>query len=384
MTISTHLILVSAQQIPNLTPILDEALRPKKVIMLVSGDMQERSKALENIFKPRGISVEQHPVDNPWDAGGISELIDRIIHPYPPGSIALNATGGTKLMSIAAYEAFYTANRPIFYVHPEKDCLLWLNSDQPPHLLEDRLKLKDYLTAYGAAKVVPQPHGVKPEIKSLTNNLIQDIENYADALVMLNALAAQAKGTLRVRIENSQHASHAFSELLTLFADAGLCRLDNDDKLMFPDETARFLVNGGWLEQHCYSLCQKLKTKIPVQDVACGINLTRLHGNKEVPNEIDVAMLADNHLYMIECKTKRFNLQDQINSETADVLYKLNTLRTLYGGSQARAMFVSFNKLKKTTRDRAKDLKIEICSHTELKRLEQILHNWLQPTRQLL
>jgi hypothetical protein len=55
MTINTRLILVSAQPIPNLTPILDDTLRPNKVVMLVSPDMQERSKALENIYKPRGI-----------------------------------------------------------------------------------------------------------------------------------------------------------------------------------------------------------------------------------------------------------------------------------------------------------------------------------------
>jgi hypothetical protein len=51
MTITTHLILVSAQPIPNLTPILDDSLRPRKVVMLVSPDMQERSKALENIYR---------------------------------------------------------------------------------------------------------------------------------------------------------------------------------------------------------------------------------------------------------------------------------------------------------------------------------------------
>ncbi|WP_084675432.1 Card1-like endonuclease domain-containing protein [Methylomicrobium agile] len=65
MTISTHLILVSAQPIPNITPILDDSLRPQKVVMLVSPDMTERSQALENIFKPRGIRIERCTIDNP-------------------------------------------------------------------------------------------------------------------------------------------------------------------------------------------------------------------------------------------------------------------------------------------------------------------------------
>jgi hypothetical protein len=75
MTLTTHLILVSAQPIPNLTPILDDRLKPKKVIMLVSADMHERSLALENIYKPRGISVERHLINDPWDANNISDQI---------------------------------------------------------------------------------------------------------------------------------------------------------------------------------------------------------------------------------------------------------------------------------------------------------------------
>lgn len=55
MNIATHLILVSDQPIPNITPILDEETKPKKVIMLISENMQERVRALENIFRPRGV-----------------------------------------------------------------------------------------------------------------------------------------------------------------------------------------------------------------------------------------------------------------------------------------------------------------------------------------
>jgi hypothetical protein len=44
---------------------LDDAIKPRKVLMLVSGDMRERAKALENIFKPRGIDVESCAIADP-------------------------------------------------------------------------------------------------------------------------------------------------------------------------------------------------------------------------------------------------------------------------------------------------------------------------------
>jgi hypothetical protein len=76
MNITTHLIMVSTQPISNLTPILDDTLHPKKVVMLVSPVMQERSKALENICKPRGISVERCLIENPWDADRIRDQVE--------------------------------------------------------------------------------------------------------------------------------------------------------------------------------------------------------------------------------------------------------------------------------------------------------------------
>lgn len=381
MKLAAHLILVSAQPIPNLTPMLDDAIKPQKVIMLVSDDMREQGKALEKLYKEQlRLSVEWQNVPDPWNAQAISEQVDQLIRAYPQDAIALNATGGTKLMSIAAYEAFYTANRPVFYIHPEQGCLLWLNSDLAPQPLADRLKIKSYLTAYGATSVDPQPHGIPPEVKALTQDLINGIEIYSPALSTLNALAIQARDTLKAKIELRHDDCRSLNELIERFAQAGQCQR-NGHELSFPNEEARFMVNGGWLEQHCYGICRKLASRLPIQDIACSINLTRLQGKQSVPNEIDLAMLTENRLYVVECKTKRFSEHDKKHSESADVLYKLNTLRNLYGGSQARAMLISFNKLGKNTRERAKDLKIEVCNHIELKRLEQKLQEWLTTKR---
>ncbi|PPD02741.1 MAG: hypothetical protein CTY29_12010 [Methylobacter sp.] len=148
MKLTTHLILVSGQPIPNITPMLDEAIKPQKVLMLVSDDMLGRASALENIFKPRGIDVQQQRIADPWDANHISDTILDLLLDYVEGEIALNATGGTKLMSIAAYEAFRSINAPIYYVHPEQDRLLWLSPKLPARVggpvetqgLPDRLR----------------------------------------------------------------------------------------------------------------------------------------------------------------------------------------------------------------------------------------------------
>jgi hypothetical protein len=378
MLISTHLILVSAQPIPNLTPILDDKLRPKQVIMLVSPDMQERSIALENIFKPKGISVQRCLINDPWDAGQISDQVLDIITHYPKGGIALNATGGTKLMSIAAYEVFRSENLPIFYIHPEQDKLIWLSPKQPAIALSNRLKIEDYLTAYGASSVViPDRTGVPEPLRQLAQHLITDIDRYAGELGALNYLAYQANNPqLTSQIEDGPQTKPQLWELLDLFVAAGLCTI-NGHNLRFMDESARFNANGGWLEMYTYACCLNLKKSCGIQDVAGNIIINRQPaGRAVVKNEIDIGLIKANRLHLIECKTKQFK-----EDKDADILYKLDSLRDLMGGLQGRAMLVSFNNLDKTSRARAKELNIKLCCQSELKNLQHHLQHWLTSER---
>lgn len=377
MKIAAHLILVSAQPIPNLTPMLDEEIKPKKVLMLVSPDMRDRAQALENIFKPRGIAVQHYVINDPWDATQISDTVFGILDKFPDGEIALNATGGTKLMSIAAYEAFRLADAPIYYVHPELDRLLWLSPKQPSHELADRLKLKDYLTAYGAEQVeIPDTgQSVTPAIQALTKDILSGIERYADELATINYYALKADNPLlRVEIEQGPQSKPLLWELMERFEQAGVCRI-NGHTLQFPDESSRFIANGGWLEMHTYLICTRLKKECAIQDVACNITIQRQPAGKTtVKNEIDVGLIHNNRLHLIECKTKRFE-------KDADVLYKLDSLRDLIGGLQGRAMLVSFNTLDKSSRARAKELNIALCCKTELTSLRQHLQSWLANQR---
>ncbi len=378
MTITTHLILVSAQPIPNLTPILDDTLRPQKVVMLVSPDMQERSKALENIYKPRGISVERCLIENPWDAGRIRDQVeDLLLTQYPDGGIALNATGGTKLMSIAAYEAFRSCQLPVFYIHPEHDRLIWLSPKLPDVDLSDRLKLEDYLMAYGSPVDKLDRTGVKESIRQLTQQLLKEFDRYANELGTLNYLALKADNPqLTSEIEAGPLSRPDLWELLELFEAAGLCKI-NGQSLRFADENARFTANGGWLEMHTYALCLNLKKALCIQDVGCNITIKRQQaGRAAIKNEIDIGLIKANRLHLIECKTQRFK-----DDKDADVLYKLDSLRDLIGGLQGRAMLVSFNSLDKTSRARARELNIQLCCQTELRNLQHHLQTWLTNER---
>ncbi|MGZ8094749.1 MAG: Card1-like endonuclease domain-containing protein [Methylosarcina sp.] len=378
MSVRIHLILVSAQAVPNLTPVLDDNFKPGKVIMLVSSDMRQRADWLEAVIKKRGVSTERWPIDDPWDIEHIRDRVFDLLSKQPQNSVALNATGGTKPMSIAAYEAFRLLEQPIFYVHPEQDRIIWMYpSNQPGRELAHRIKLPEFMQAYGA-HIVQQGSklGVPRHYRDLTEILISRVDDYEKPLRILNYHAAQAENRLTAEFKGNETSDSKLRSLLGLFIDAGLLTV-NKSRLLFPNEDARFFVNGGWLEHHVYGQCLNLKTLHGIQDIGRGIQVERLHKNHPVKNEIDVAFLKDNRLHLIECKTKVFTGNNPAHGDGAQTLYKLDTLKDL-GGLQARTMLVSFTRPKPHDLQRAGDLGIAVCCHRELSNLKERLQAWIK------
>ena len=377
MTIKTHLILVSAQAVPNITPVLDERFKPREVVLLVSPDMALRAEWLEHIYNKRGVKSRRWLINNAYDIEQIRDTVLELLTEYEDGSLALNATGGTKPMSIAAYEVFRDLKQPIFYVHPEEDRVIWLYpSKQAGHDLADRIKLPEFLQAYGA-KVTGQGDtlGVPAVYRDLTEEIITRIAYYSKALGSLNYLAQKATGSLIVELDTQQVKDNFLADLIALFSDNKLLRLEKN-RLIFASEEDRFYVNGGWLEQHVYGQCLNIKKQTGIQDIGRSVQVDRQHQGKPVRNELDITFLKDNRLYIIECKTKNFKDKDQ--GAGADTLYKLDTLKDLLGGLQAKSMLISVTQPSEFVVQRAGDLKIALCCHKELSYLPEKLLAWIK------
>ncbi|MGH8557189.1 MAG: hypothetical protein ACRESZ_06945 [Methylococcales bacterium] len=112
----------------------------------------------------------------------------------PDEDLALNVTGGTKPMAIAAYQAFIAAGKPIYYVHPEQDRLIRLHpSGQAARDLENRLKLEPFFLAHGALlKARNAAFGVRDDLFDVCREIVFGVDQYQDALKSLNWLASGA------------------------------------------------------------------------------------------------------------------------------------------------------------------------------------------------
>ena len=373
----THLLLISKQVIPNLTPLLDPEIKPEAVIMLVSKDMQKRAEWLQKILLPQGIKCRVVEIDDAYDIQSIGHKVYELI--IENDGLVLNATGGTKLMSIAAYEEFRSENLPIYYVHPESDLMIWMHDkEQKSHQIADRIKLDKFLVAHGATVTSLSQQKPKTEEIELADRVIHELAYFRRAVTEINFLAQKAKNTLTspkisdINISNTD----AFDDLIDLFTRNGYLT-QRDGRLIFSREENRFFVNGGWIEHWVYDKVREFgKQAVFVHDTASNIKIERyLNRGKPVRNEIDAAFLYNNRLHIIECKTRKLKLEDTAG---ADTLYKLETLKPIMGGLQARAMLVSLLDVPDRDRTRAAELNISICSGEQLKNFDEHLKKFVK------
>ena len=368
-----HVCIVSDQPIPNYVPVLDNTFRPREVILLVTGKMQQKAAALEQTLKTRcGVKTRQIAIASEYD---MQEMEDKVLGELialdeAKENIALNLTGGTKLMAIAAYRTFHDAGYPAFYFTATSNEVLLLDDNERLTLQPPKIKIEDYLRLHGyqiAANNQVQ-RSVPRERQAIGEELIQRQQYFTQAISALNGIISEGRSKNRKTLTFVKNRNWgAFNELLELFASHGLLKTDGD-KITFADEDSLRYVSGGWLEECTYHIAASLPD---IQDIALNVQIENA-GNPHQPNELDIAILSHNILFVLECKTANLKADEK----TQNALYKLETLKKL-GGLRTQTAFISYRELPRETRDRAKGANIEIIEQNDLQGFKTLLKKWM-------
>lgn len=382
MLFRTHLLLVHDSLIPNITPSLDPRFRPGEVCLLAAPAMHAETNRLTRLLRDTGIAVSEWPISDPWDIEHVRERVLAFVDHRLGEGIVLNVSGGTLPMSLAAYEVFRSADQPVYYVHPTNDHIVWLHPNERKAFdLADRIRLPAFLAAHDLRMTNVVRQGITEQLRTLTATLVEEVERFAGPLATLNwyAAAASRRDSLLSPPVSTEHLQRPdLAELLNLFANNGVLQVDAQQRLVFASDAARFYANGGWLEEHVFGVISRLRREIPtIQDLGRSLTVEWDEEGSPVKNEIDVVFLANNRLYLIECKTKRFDTDQSPESQSAATLYKLETLRTHLGGDEARAMLVSYRGIGTHARERARELDIEVCEGGGLGNLVRLLSGWI-------
>lgn len=377
MRFDTHLCLVSAQATPNLSPVLDPNFCPSRVVLVVSPDMEQRANWLKTVLKNHQVLVEELNIADAYDFNGCWETICEWLGKQPSQQVALNVTGGTKIMAMAAQDVFREESSPVFYVNVESDQVIRIDQRELSFDLPTKIKLREYLEVHGYG-VVGKP--VKPEISASMRDFISRLAyesgRLGNAFGKLNWLAQQAKKSLKSPVLDSHDLdSRSLDELTSMFANEGLLERQQD-RLVFPSEEDRQFVNGGWLEMLVYQSLAQLAPEIGIADYAIGLEVEAADGKTK--NELDAACIYRNTLHMIECKSANLAKNEEGKVGATDALYKIEALRKM-GGLRTKALLVDYRGgLSGHDKSRAAQMGIEILSGSKLRDIKGELKRWIR------
>jgi len=371
----THLCLVSAQATPNLLPVLDERWRPQRVVLATTPEMKKAADALATVLRTHcsGLKVEQLPLDDAYDYTALWAQFCDFLSREGDRDVALNVTGGTKLMAVAAQDVFAQMAKPAFYVNVATDQVISLGEQGRSDPLIARLKVNELLRAHGFEVKMAERPQVRAEQRDVCARLIDHSISHGHALGQINSLASRARSVadLAVPLDPPLRHSAPLNALLALFEDAGQLSVRND-VVSFPDETSRRFVNGGWIELHVYQTLRDLQPRLKISDIAMNVDV--VNPVSRTRNEIDAAFLHRNTLYLIECKSANLEGAGITGDEKAtEVIYKMESLLKL-GGLRTRGMIVDYRgKLSSSpaNMERAKQARISVASGPQLRRLAE-------------
>lgn len=380
-----HVAIVSDQTLANLIPALME--RPDKVYLICSEGMAQRSadKRLAALLKREAIAVEVKHGAPDVGLKRIHEfafdLVGEIKAAHPGAEIVLNATGGTKLMSMGFVDMFRGEASRIIYTDTAHRRIEILPDGKQravePEPMKDVLDVPEYLAAQGFrfSKAVSddpawceQAAGRKSASKYLGRNALA-IQDFIGAINRSANTALGDGDTLVEPVQSLGRVGKRWADALRELVGSGTLQWSEErpEAVAFVnDEAARFL-RGGWLEEYAWHIVKDERVFDARMSVAGS-----WENMKKGSNEFDVLACNGNQLLFIECKTLRYR-----DGNDNDIAYKVDSL-----GQDARGLFgqtwlLSAREPSQVLDERARQAGIRVIGPQSLPKLKDIVREWM-------
>ena len=197
-----HICLVSEQTLPNYLGTVVPDATPKNVHLVVTDRMKDRADILEKALRFRGYAVTQYPLAS-QEANDMIDVLDNI-YEKTGSSVAINVTGGTKIMALNAVGWANIQDVPpfLFYVDTDNRKILQIDGHSSQYALTTKLKLKELLKAGAGANIIKQDNSAVRE-RDLLEKLVQVFLKNKTALELFNKCAKEAENSLYTDMPSS-------------------------------------------------------------------------------------------------------------------------------------------------------------------------------------
>lgn len=293
--------LVSRQTMPNYLGF--RLVEPDVMVYLYT---EEEKSALNHLKKVIHTKERLFEVDA-YDPETVRDSIRRICEEETENELFLNLTGGTKIMALAAFEAFRECEGGSFYINTESNGVIWFGDAKiKKETLKECEDCGVYLRLYG--------HEILDEDKPKNLDLAREIgEHFDKYMALLEILKKLGAGNILQNIALAKEAREFMVRIGGFVYDAG------KREIQIRDRSILNYLMGGWLEEYVYDMLKKRGFR----DVRLGVRL-KGYGQGNAKQEIDVLGLWKNRLFLFECKTGKWNQYS---------VHRIEALREIVGGT---------------------------------------------------
>jgi hypothetical protein len=312
--------IISDQPIPNLLFIRQYSI-DGDFHFFISTEKMEEKKSADYLIQTIGLSSTQFKkiIVSVNDVEGIKNKLQEL-KLDGNNEYIVNITGGTKLVSLIVGQyvsTHFAHNSALFYLHIGNPSVISVQNKIDVHPVNPNYQfdLSEYIHA----------HGFDFTTSTSMNS------SFSRSADLMNRLIQTKHGIVQVK------------ELANAHTDVDLTIEE------------RMYLTGRWLEEWVYYFLIR-RIGIPENQIGIGIEL-RHRSTKKIGTgnqEIDVAFLYRNKLYLIECKAIR---QAKI-SEYSQYLYKISSFSRNLGLS-AHPILLMPVKIQKTGSDHSRRLNID-------------------------
>lgn len=361
--------LIGAQNIPNYVAI--KHLDADQHVLLTTGEMTETAKRLKGSLIEYGTRITIEDVADAFQLGGLISQFTTLRQRYEGKRIALNVTGGTKLMAIALLHAFYEMKgRESFYIeaHNRNELISITRNKVLPlePCFEDAktfvsLQTPEVLSRYKDRRPSEAELAVARELRKIKKEDVQPFVSFFAKLAKY-----QNEKDLKL-------ASKKVNELKGLLsseeAKADFEILEEElERVMF----WRFL-GGVWFEVYTYDLFQNFSDALSSKVRGLRLSVPIFYEGQEIKKrerqELDLAYTDGFALCAIECKCREDVAQEDVQK------LENNVLR--YGGTFGRGVLLSAYHQERAIVERVKTSKNVMLVHgKDVEHLEEALLNW--------
>jgi hypothetical protein len=317
--------LISRQTMQNLLPILQ--YQPQRVIFISTPEEDDSRTYLERILRARQIPFDPPLYVDAYAPDATLQACRQIIQRYGPTQLAANLTGGTKVMSLAAFRAFAAADVPCLYTDTPNRRILYLHPDgKAAEPLATQVDVLTYLQAHGqlASFRARDSRLSVPAVAAFIGQHIALLDPFLGRL-RYEMRDSPSRTNVRFTIQGRQGQPIA-GELMLLAMRAGLLEAKKagtrELEIVFKEERSRRYLEGEWLEDLVFETVKSCGFD------SCGssIALAWEDASEREMNEIDIAVVHKLRFYYLSCKTGSDATQMKSH------LFELESLSELAGG----------------------------------------------------